>query len=180
MTVRRIPIAMIIAFAAGAGLSAAEPPAHTCANLRDDAERLTCYDQAFGKSQAASSAPNEPMTPVAAPTPAATTPAAAVATPTAAEVQEFGFKRAELDRKKADAEKTPAAPDRITARISAVEYLGNRFIIALDNGQAWLQVEGEMRVQPTPGDLITVRRAVLGSYLLTGPQKIAVRVQRVK
>ena len=56
----------------------------------------------------------------------------------------------------------------------------DRFILTLENGQKWAQIE------PTPiqrfyaGEEITIRKAALNSYLASGPSsRAAIRVRRV-
>jgi hypothetical protein len=53
--------------------------------------------------------------------------------------------------------------------------------VSLADGQVWSQVESDdSRSRVKVGDTITIRKATLGSYLLIGPDRIAVRVKRVK
>ena len=53
---KHFPIAVVIAlFTASAGLCAEEDTQHPCASVRDDGDRLACYDAAFGKPATAKS-----------------------------------------------------------------------------------------------------------------------------
>ena len=53
---KHFPIAVVIAlFTASAGLCAEEGAQHPCASVRDDGDRLACYDAAFGKPATAKS-----------------------------------------------------------------------------------------------------------------------------
>ena len=67
-------------------LFAADEAQHPCAQLRNDTERLACYDQAFGK------------------------PAAAAAATAAAPKEQFGFTEKELARNTGQSA-APAAPE---------------------------------------------------------------------
>jgi hypothetical protein len=153
-----------------AAAQAASGPRHDCARVTDDAARLACYDQAFGR-------PAQPPPP-AAPAPTAV-PEAQPAEAPVATGEEFGFKRGEIERAKNEDEKPPAL-DSITAKVTEVESRRGQFTATLDNGQVWSQIEINSKVQLEAGDTVTVRRAVFGSYLLTGPQGVATRVRRVR
>jgi len=167
---------------------AATGPAHDCARIEGDTARLACYDQAFGRP-----APAEPAPAPAAAAPAVVAPAAATSdarapapttasapAPAAAPTDEFGFKRGELERKQAEVEKPPEEPESVSGRVATIESRRGKFEATLDNGQVWAQTELDTRVTLRAGDEVTVRRAVFGSYLLTGPQGVATRVKRVR
>jgi hypothetical protein len=49
MTALRKACCVAIILAASAAVQAAEPAQHPCAQVRDDTDRLACYDSAFGK-----------------------------------------------------------------------------------------------------------------------------------
>jgi hypothetical protein len=71
-------------------------------------------------------------------------------------------------------------PEKFTARVSKFEWRNGVFVASLDNGQAWIQTERDSRVQLEVGQTVTVRRASLGSFMLSGEQGIAARVRRLK
>jgi len=169
---RSFPSALLALVAASACSAVSAAETHACAGIVDDARRLACYDHAFGK-------PAPQPAPGATASGAAATPATVAAT-ASPPPQEFGFKRGELERQKSEDEKPPGAADSLSAKVTAVESREGRFTITLDNGQTWSQSETNSRVQLAAGDAVTVRRALLGSYLLTGPQGIATRVRRVR
>jgi hypothetical protein len=127
----------------------AAPDSHPCASIAKDAERLACYDKAFGAADAPSKG--------------------------APAKQDFG-----LPAKKAyptEAEKKDLA---ISAVISSVERRRDgKFVVTLDNGQTWLQSENDSRIDVKAGDTVNVRRAALGSYLLSNRDGLATRVKRV-
>lgn len=76
--------------------------------------------------------------------------------------------------------KPEAVPERFTAVVSKIEWRNGVFVATLDNGQVWMQSERDSRVQIAAQDTVTIRRASLGSYLLSGKQGIAARVKRVR
>ena len=137
-------------------LFAADEAQHPCAQLRNDTERLACYDQAFGK------------------------PAAAAAATAAAPNEQFGFTEKELARSTGQSAAS-AAPESVTAAItSVVRRHDGKFVVALDNAQVWAQSEFNSQADVEIGDSVTVRRGALGSYLLVTKAKIGTRVRRVK
>jgi hypothetical protein len=55
-----------------------------------------------------------------------------------------------------------------------------RFVVELDNGHVWVQTEIDTYPTLKSGDPVTIKRAALGSFRLTGPLKISWRVRRLK
>ena len=53
-----------------------------------------------------------------------------------------------------------------------------RFIVTLDNGQRWSQIENKPDVQVGIGDEIKIQKTTLGSYTLVTMQGIETRVRR--
>jgi hypothetical protein len=133
---------------------------HPCAVVSAAANRLACYDKAFGS------------------------PAEGVAVPeaTAHEGRDFGFSEAE---KRA---RDPAGdPDGLPPQIQAVVlnvgkqgYGQGALLITLDNGQIWAQAESVTHVRIKKGDTITIRKASLGSFLLVTASDVAMRVRRLR
>jgi hypothetical protein len=132
---------------------AADTTTHPCASVRDDTERLTCYDRAFGK----------PVEPVAA-------------VPKA----QFGFTEREVARNTGQSAGS-ATPSSVTATITSLDRRRDgKFVVTLDNTQVWSQSEFNSQADVDIGDTITVRRGALGSYLLVTKAGIGTRVRRVK
>lgn len=71
-------------------------------------------------------------------------------------------------------------PEKFSARVAQMEWRNGVFVATLDNGQVWIQTERDSRVQLAPGDTVNVRRAALGSYMMSGEQGIAARVKRLR
>ena len=134
-----------------------------CRLIKDDVERLACYD---------ATAPQPPA--------ATIVPDAVKAPPKGAPAAEnFGLTEEQRQQKIKDP--TPTI-EMIESRVAAVERhrWDDRFMLTLENGQKWAQLE------PTPtqrfyvGDAITIRKAALNSYLARGPSSgAAIRVRRV-
>jgi hypothetical protein len=128
----------------------------TCAALTDDNERLACYD-ALTKAKSA----RPPTAPVAT---AGSDPARGDA----------GFGAVQLKKPT-----KPQGPEQIKATVTRVsaERQGTVSVL-LDNGQTWTLHESEPRL--TSGDLVTIRRASLGSFLMITPTRHSYRVQRTQ
>jgi hypothetical protein len=183
-----ITVAWLALPAAAAQLDASELA--RCAALAGSNERLACYD-----ALAASVLPGATSAlPAATPAPAASTPPvasvapAAQSTPVAAAVAgqtapasrsvnpddpaNFGLTRQQLKA-------IPSGPDSIKGIVSQMtEDRLNNVIVVLDNGQTWTFVEQEPRLRP--GDSVTIKRASLGSFLMTTPSRHSYRVLRSK
>jgi hypothetical protein len=160
---------------------AAAPHVHAqqaprCSDLFDDAQRLACYDAAFGKPARPAGAAAAPRAPVAAPAAPATTPAptvraAPVAPPAAAPPAPVAPSAA------------PAAPaaKNVSAGISEVARRADgRFVVTLNNGQVWSQLERDAAAEVAVGDEVTVREGMLGSYFLTTRAGVRTRVKAGK
>jgi len=184
----------ILAVAAGAVPPGAwgQDSLASCAQVQDDTRRLACYDVLAGRS-AGGAAPSVAAAPAAAPTDSAasaavaTTGAAAVAAVPAAAVPAAG-PAAALDPVadfglSAQALKERAPDDwveSITATVNSVTLnASNRFVITLHNGQVWTQNETDSWPVLKPGDTVTIKRAAMGSFMLTGPRAVSWRVRRV-
>lgn len=130
-----------------------------CASLRNEFERLGCYDRVV-----------ETLTqdqPAELPAPTAE--------------QMFGFSRAvSHDQREQN------APERkqlaqITARVAAVrEVAGKSILVELDNGQAWQQLDENVTLLLRDGDTVTISRAALGTFRIETPSKRYARVKRVR
>jgi hypothetical protein len=157
MTMRAKTIGWAVALLTASGiLFAADDARHPCAHVRNDTDRLACYDQAFGK------------------------PAESTANAGAAPQVLFGFTEKEVARNTGQG----AEAAGLTSVSAAVTSLGRRrdgkFVVTLDNAQVWAQSEINSQADVEIGDTITVRRGALGSYLLVTKAGIGTRVRRVK
>jgi len=131
-----------------------------CSDIFDDAQRLACYDSAFGKPvRPAGAAPSAPLAP-AAPVAQRLTPAPAAAV--AAPVQ-------------------PAAKAKnepVSGKVVAVGTLSNdRLAVTLDNGQLWTQLERDLAAEVRVGDTVSVRPGMLGSWMLETRGGVKTRVK---
>ena len=171
-----------------------------CATVTDNTARLACYDTVAGQLKAVEAAPQ----PQAAPA-----QTAATAPPAAKENEESWFGIASWfgsDKVSPAAQTTPqqfgsenlppppAAPgapppveplDRIMATVTDFAYSPyGRFVVFLDNGQVWQQLEGDTdraHFSKSKKDLVTISRGLLGSYnLVIGDHSGLFKVKRIK
>lgn len=140
-----------------------------CRSIPDAAARLACYD-ALPLAPGVSAAPPLPR----AGTTAAGAAAAGAAVPGTADAAQAAFGREDTAAGRVDA---------ITSSLpGAFEGWGSRQLFRLANGQVWQLIETGTAYYPTrqnPG--VTVRRAALGSFLMTieGVSHV-LRVRRVE
>ena len=125
-----------------------------CVAIDDDAKRLACYDTAFDR------APAPPR--VAAPAPAA----AAATVPSPSPDDEFGMNDRLREEKQGEAEKE-SPPERIQATVTAAtRNVQGYYSLALDNGQRWTTTETAPAYSFKEGDVVSIKRASFGSFLL--------------
>ena len=72
-----------------------------------------------------------------------------------------------------------AGPTSIKARIAAISPGPNgQTYLVLDSGQTWTMGENDGWL--STGDAVTIKRAALGSFLLTAPSNHSYHVRRVQ
>jgi hypothetical protein len=152
----------------------------SCVRIEDLSARLACYDRAAGRAPTSSAA--APVAPPASLPPPAPAPAprAAVAPPAPAPVPAptpamprdpvaaFGAEKApdQLTAAKTKVEDTEVR--QIEARVTAVRLRpAGEQVLTLDNGQVWAQTEKKDFPRFEVGDVVVIKRAMLGSFLLT-------------
>ena len=166
------------------------PSLHACMKETDATRRLACFDHESavlaGESapiaKQADPAPVRPAAPApTAPVASAAATAGAVAATTQSATDKFGYKgsiaREEIDKKK-EAEEA----SQLTSRVTAVSTVPNGgLLVTLDNGQVWQQKTADRPLHIKVGDQVTIKRATLGSFLLTSDTvNGSMRVSRVK
>jgi hypothetical protein len=162
---------LAVARAAAPAASAAELA--RCAAITAADERLACYDAlvcagiaAADERLACYDALAKPKTrPQAAPADAARPEGGGN------DVKNFGVVRRRLA--------PPEGPELIKALVTkvSVDRLGN-VDMSLDNGQSWTFHDPDVLLRS--GDAVTIRRAALGSFLMTTPRRHTYRVQRTQ
>jgi hypothetical protein len=133
----------------------------TCAAIDDLSQRLACYDHLAGR----------PPTPLL--TPAAVPHAPPATAPVAAQPKEaFGLHSVEHPT-------APSLPQAQTAKVMEMGVRPNGHpSVTLDGGQLW-QMESEDPLLKV-GDAVTIKRATLGSFIMTTPTGRTYRVYRLR
>lgn len=128
-----------------------------CLEIDDPSTRLLCYDAAHGRNGKTAPAREAAL--------AADAPTAAGAEDAPA-YDDFG-KEERLVHEKTNAA-IAAAPAEMTAVITeATRDARGYFVLTLDNGQRWRLMESSLHLSFEPGDRITIRRGMFGSFLLS-------------
>ena len=179
----------IVVFTTAFPASGAQPPAPVapqdvleaigrCAAITDNGRRLTCYDALAPRVKDALATPPEALPGNRAPTAEeerswfgfdlsslfGTSPSRQT-TPS-----QFGSDR--LPTTHAEEQTAAAAVDSITAAVTDVAFTPfGRFIVFLDNGQVWRQIEGDadraIFKKPAKDNKVIISRGFIGSYNLT-------------
>ena len=162
----------------GTGASAGNPLSD-CRSIAGDDARLVCYD-ALADKQAQSVSTPEPdgQSPATAAIAAAAAPPAPAALPPPSPEELFGRNAVQSD----DAVRSAGGVGRleeITATLAGVHVAPyGKLVLMLDNGQVWSQID-TTTLDVKNGDEVRIRRASLGSYLLTpADSNRAIRVRR--
>ncbi len=163
-----------------------------CAAITDNGARLSCYDALAPRVKDALAAPPETL-------PGNRTPSAEEqrswfgfdlsglfgASPSQQTTpQQFGSDR--LPSVHAQEQSAAAAVDSITAGVTDVAFTPfGRFIVFLDNGQVWRQIEGDTDhatfKKPVKDNKVTIGRGFIGSYNLSiNDSERVFKVTRVK
>jgi hypothetical protein len=154
-------------------LHAAEP-AHPCAGLYDDAQRLGCYDGAFGRPvrpPAANAAATAGVAGTAGNAGAAAVATAAVVTAAPAPVA----------APKASKPAPESQPDTYKSSVKEVSRTADgRFMAKLENGEEWLQLERDSTADVKIGETVTLKKMLFGNYSLVTRTGYTVRVKRLE
>ena len=199
MSVRELALRIILV-AALAGLQAAaaaaapvdsNADAARCAAITSPEQRLACYDALVCAGIAAADARLACYDALARGKPSSPQGVdAATQGVTAATVAESAASAAPAAAAGANAEHTfglsahqlpapPPGPTHIKARVTQVSVgrLGT-VSVELDNGQSWTFNDPDALLKS--GDAVTIKKAALGSFLMTTPSRHTYRVQRTK
>lgn len=151
-----------------AGYARATDDPHKCVTVADDAARLACYDRAFGRTPAAKAAPSAQ----------ATAPVGSTAPTATGSASEFGLSEAQRQAK--DPARAASSPESISAKAISVRWRKyGEFVVTLDNGQVWEQLEPMPSAVVKVGDSVTIKKGWLGSYMLVTAGRVGTKVRRI-
>ncbi len=166
-----VPVLLGVSLAAS---SAAPGPGDLarCATIAAPDQRLACYDLLAGRP------PDRTAPALSAPPPAAAAaPATAPAAPAPDDPRNFGLNAAQLHPT------PPAATSAVQAHITQIIQSATGFgrpILVLDNGQTWIFTEAPDDSRLGSGDPVSIKRAALGSFMLTTPSHHSYHVHRLQ
>ena len=113
--------------------------------------------------------------------PAASVVSAVTANPDLSPRRTFGLAPAQIAAREAEVVKLPRQLKHITSRIVALERTADgREIFALANHQVWAQLNTGGELFSRVGDVVTISRGWLGSYLLSLPSHRSCKVTRIR
>ncbi len=160
-----------------------------CASITAADERLACYDSLSRPKPGPAAAPGAATTQTPAAAKAATgaaaapAPIAAAAAPAAGATGAAAASAAAPDQKSFGLGNHPPpvaeGPDHIQAKVTGLntDRLGN-VRVSLDNGQVWTFTASDALLRV--GDAVTIKRGVLGSFLLMTPSRHTYRTVRME
>jgi hypothetical protein len=133
--------------------SAQDVPTHRCAAVLDPLPRLACYDASFPPTQAVRAAEADRA------------------------VRAFGRSSQQAS---AATGAQQSAPAQLTAKVLAVAYQpdGTR-IVSLNSRQRWALTEATSRGPLAEGEIVVIRKAAMGSYMLVTAAGVALRARRI-
>jgi len=135
----------------------AEPSLESCASIKDDTDRLSCYDNLYKATK-----PEDSMVQKTIP----------AQSKQASVPENFGLKE----------KLNSSAPQGVSAVIKSISVLNNgRVNISLDNGQTWRSNNDPGRLRLKPLTEVNITESRIGGFVLKAEgQKGFVRVKRVK
>ena len=149
-----------------------------CRRIPHSAARLACFDRQ--SALLAGMLAKRPV-PGSAERPAASVASAASTDPDLSPGRTFGLAPAQIEAREAVVVKLPQQLNRITSRIVALERTADgREIFTLSNHQVWAQLNAGGGLFARVGDVVTISRGWLGSYLLSLPSRRSCKVTRIR
>lgn len=149
---------------------------YACGEIADSAARLACFDAAVAAMKAAQTQGQF-----------AAVDAAGVRQ---IEREAFGFSLPSLPRlglpglRRSDGDSAAVEPERtpnVTMTIARLGRFDGRPSFVMDNGQVWVLIDSQDNRLARPGGAVTIRRASLGSYLMSvDAGGAALRVRRAQ
>ena len=168
--------------------AAADPIADIsrCAAVAGRDERLACYDSLGARYAVRKGTSVAPATPAAAAPAAAAVPPASVARPQptapVAKAAAPTESRADFGLKPNQKPKDPEEPKKLTVIEGVVSGFGRspngHQVVRLDDSQSWELLQDADPLL-TPGAKVSIRRALLGSFIMTTPSGREHRVKRL-
>lgn len=142
-----------------------------CAQIETSADRLACYDRLAGRAPSLVTSAPSAKPPTALPSPSTQSPSTASTSSGEPQRESFGKYAVEHPA-------PPKPPASFTDKIVRLGRSSNgRLTVTLDRGGLWEIDEPDLVL--ANGDSVTIKRAVLGSFLMTTPSGRTHRVRRL-
>ena len=147
-----------------------------CTAEKEDARRLACFDK-----EVRGLTPGPPHAAAAAGASSLASASAPVAASARAPESQFGMNPALAQQQSKDQGAQPPKVRKLNGHVAAASQnaLGNS-IITLDNGEVWKEAEVTSHLPFNPGDPVTIKQGLLGSFWLNTDKVPSVRVTRVR
>ena len=168
---RFLPLVLVAGLSLTPAVFAAGDPMDACSKETNDAARLACFDKAIAARRqvpaaAAAAAPTAPATP------SGTNVAPRVANTAPPLPPDLG---------KPPVRPVKAQPLEYSATLTKVDTRSSSgYLLVLDNGQVWETTEAHSDLLLNERDMVTIKPAGAGGFLLKTPRKQIVRVVRVR
>lgn len=144
-------LAAAAALGSAAAMAQVDPAIKACATLRNDSERLTCYDRTVARLSGDANAK-------------------------ALTAQDLFGLDSQSTAAASGREEIPA----IEAQVKELRHSADgKVVIELDNGQVWKQDDSRDLLLKT-GDAVTIMRGALNSFKISAPSKRFARVRRLQ
>jgi hypothetical protein len=160
----------LLLFASGACFAESPPDSlRACAAVRSDQARLMCYD-----AEMAAMGVQRPANTIADVKPGSPdTKSPEIKQPVSPDTIAPLKRRVQPDE--------PEGPKSFGARVKSVSQTpGKGLRVELDNGQVWTETEARRTSFLNAGDAVTIKSGWLGSWFLTTPSGMSLRVTRVE
>ena len=181
-TGKLLSVAALSSLAVSAAFAQSLPPSvAACTSEKDSLARLVCFDREVAKyTQPAARVAPTPSAPALA-APAA--PAVAATPPPSASPKHDDFGSNPIVERKRDEgkpveDRAPTEMRAVVSKLSTKPY--GEYVLTLDNGQVWEQLEHSETFLIKAGDGIVIKKAKLGSFLLTVDSGATTRVRRTR
>jgi hypothetical protein len=137
----------------------------SCKQKTDPAERLACFDAAVTKMEQAEASKE-------------------LVIMEKAEISKvkkglFGFSVPKIGLFGDDDDDKEETVKRLQTTIKSVRSLGNdKWLVTLEDGAVWAQIDTARSVTPKPGDVIILKKASMGTYFATIDGRGGIRMKR--
>lgn len=175
-------VAGLSSLAVSAAFAQSLPPSvAACTSEKDSLARLVCFDREVAKY----TQPTARVAPTPA-IPATVSPPAVTVAPTppvsaSQATDEFGV-TGQLARKRKETKEEEGAVIKelhaVVSKVSTKPY--GEFVLALDNGQVWQQIETKSTFIIKVGENVVIKPAKFGSFMLTSDSGATTRVRRTQ